>query len=158
MSRVPITIQGVEKLRAELQQLKSVERPAIIKEIATARAHGDLRENAEYHAAKESQGFLEGRIAELESSLSNAEIIDPSKLDANGRIVFGATVELVNVDSGEEVVYQIVGELEADISAGLISINSPIARSMIGKTEADEIVVRAPSGEIIYEVIEIRYG
>ena len=158
MSRVPITTQGVEKLRAELQQLKTVDRPAIIKEIAAARAHGDLRENAEYHAAKENQGFLEGRIAELESSLSNAEIIDPTKLDANGRIVFGATVELVNVDSGEEVIYQIVGELEADISAGLISVNSPIARSLIGKSEADEIVVRAPSGEIVYEVIEVRYG
>lgn len=157
MSRVPITSQGVEKLRAELQHLKSVERPAIIKEIAAARAHGDLRENAEYHAAKENQSFLEGRIAELEGSLSNAEIIDPSTLDAGGRIVFGATVELVNVDTDEQVEYQIVGELEADISAGLISVNSPIARSLIGKGEGDEVVVRAPAGEIVYEVLVVHY-
>ena len=158
MSRVPITAQGIEKLRAELQQLKSVRRPEIIREIATARAHGDLKENAEYHAAKESQSFLEGRIAELEGSVSNAEIIDPSKLDAGGRIVFGATVDLINVHSGEEVTYQLVGELEANINAGLISIKSPIARSLIGKREGDEAVVRAPSGDIVYEVVDVRYG
>lgn len=158
MSRVPLTVQGVEKLRAELQKLKSVDRPAIIKEIAAARAHGDLKENAEYHAAKENQSFLEGRIQELEGSISNAEIIDPGKVDAGGRIVFGATVELINVDSGEEVVYQIVGELEADITAGLISVNSPIARSLIGKSQDDEVVVNAPAGEIIYEVLVVRYA
>ena len=158
MSRVPLTVQGVEKLRAELQRLKSVDRPAIIKEIAAARAHGDLKENAEYHAAKENQSFLEGRIQELEGSISNAEIIDPRTVDAGGRIVFGATVELINVDSGEEVVYQIVGELEADITAGLISVNSPIARSLIGKSQDDEVVVNAPAGEIIYEVLVVRYA
>ena len=158
MSRVPLTVQGVEKLRAELQRLKSVDRPAIIKEIAAARAHGDLKENAEYHAAKENQSFLEGRIQELEGSISNAEIIDPRTVDAGGRIVFGATVELINVDSGEEVVYQIVGELETDITAGLISVNSPIARSLIGKSQDDEVVVNAPAGEIIYEVLVVRYA
>jgi transcription elongation factor GreA len=158
MSRVPITVNGAERLRAELQQLKSVRRPESIKEIATARAHGDLKENAEYHAAKEAQSFLEGRIAELEGNLSNAELIDPSSVNAGGRVVFGATVDLINVDSGEEVTFQLVGQLEADISAGLISINSPIARSLIGKVEADEAIVRAPSGEIVYEVVEVRYG
>ena len=157
MSRVPITNRGVEKLREELQTLKSVKRPAVIKEIAVARAHGDLKENAEYHAAKESQSFLEGRIAELEGSLSNAEIIDPTKLNAGGRVVFGATVNLINVDSGEQVSYQLVGELEADINSGRISINSPIARSLIGKVVDDEAVVRAPSGDIVYEVLEVRY-
>ncbi len=133
MSKVPLTVAGAEKLRAELQELKTVQRPAIVTAIAEARSHGDLSENAEYHAAKERQSFIEGRIAELESKLANAQIIDPKLLDADGRCVFGATVELEDVASGEKVTYQIVGDDEADIKQGKISISSPIARALIGK-------------------------
>lgn len=157
MSRPPVTTEGAHRLRGELHNLKTVERPEIVKEIAAARAHGDLRENAEYHAARERQSFTEARIAALEGTLSNAEIIDPSKLDAGGKIVFGAVVELVNVDTEEQVSYQIVGEIEADISAGLISITSPTARALIGKSQGDEITVQAPSGELAYEVLEVSY-
>ena len=157
MSRPPITAQGAQRLRDELKTLKGVERPKIIKEIAEARAHGDLKENAEYHAAKERQGFIEGRIADIESTVSNAEIIDVQKLNAGGKIVFGATVDLINIDSGEEVTYQIVGEMEADISASLISVTSPTARALIGKQEGDEVVVNAPAGELVYEIAEVSY-
>ena len=157
MSRPPITIQGAERLREELKLLKSIERPKIIKEIAEARAHGDLKENAEYHAAKERQGFIEGRISDIESTVSNAEIIDTNKLNPGGRIVFGATVALINIDSGEEVTYQIVGEMEADISASLISVTSPTARALIGKQEGDEVTVKAPVGDLIYEIVEVCY-
>ena len=157
MTRVPITARGSERLRSELHGLKTVERPRIIREIADARAHGDLRENAEYHAAREQQGFIEGRIAEIEDKLSSADVIDPRELNAGGKVVFGATVELANVDSGEEVEYQIVGEIEADIKAGLISVTSPIARALIGKREGDEAVVRAPGGDKSYEILSVRY-
>ncbi len=157
MTRFPITAGGVTKLREELQRLKFVERPKIVNAIAEARAHGDLRENAEYHAAREEQGFAEGRIAELESHLSNAQIIDTSKLSANGRVVFGATVELSNVSTAEEVRYQIVGELEADVESGLISISSPIARALIGKEEGEVVVVVAPGGEVEYEILLVQY-
>lgn len=158
MSRTPITLEGAARLRTELQQLKSVNRPKVIQAIAEARAHGDLRENAEYHAAREQQGFIEGRIAEIESSLSNADIIDTSKLNAGGRVVFGASVLLVNVETDEEVGYKIVGNLEADISAGLLSISSPTARALIGKEVGDEATVNAPGGELVYEILEVSYG
>lgn len=157
MSTVPITVNGAEKLKAELHRLKTVERPAVINAIAEARAQGDLSENAEYDAAKEKQGFIEGRIKEIESKLSNAQIIDPSSLDAEGRVVFGATVKLEDLESGSEVEYQIVGDDEADIKLGLVSISSPIARALIGKYEGDLAVVLAPSGEREYEVLDVRY-
>jgi len=157
MNKVPLTVQGAEKMRAELHELKTVRRPAIITAIAEARSHGDLSENAEYHAAKERQGFIEGRIAELETKLGNAEIIDPSKLHAEGRCVFGATVELEDLDQGSKVTYQIVGEDEADIKAGKISVNSPIARSLIGKSAGDVAEVQAPSGVREYEILVVRY-
>lgn len=157
MNKVPLTVQGAEKMRAELHDLKTVRRPAIITAIAEARSHGDLSENAEYHAAKERQGFIEGRIAELETKLSMAEIIDPSKLHADGRCVFGATVELEEVEKGETVTYQIVGEDEADIKAGKISINSPIARSLIGKSAGDVAEVQAPGGVREYEILDVKY-
>ena len=157
MNKSPMTVRGAEKLRKELEQLKTVSRPKVIKAIAEARAHGDLRENAEYHAAREQQSFIEGRIAEIEHKLAHAHIIDVTKLHAGGRVVFGATVELVNVDSDEEVRYQIVGEDEADIKEGLISVTSPIARALIGKLEGDEIVVQTPSGKQDYELIAVQY-
>ena len=157
MSTIPLTKRGAEQLRDELQRLKSVERPAVINSIAEARAQGDLSENAEYDAAKEKQGFIEGRIAELESKLAAAQIIDPSVLDADGRIVFAATVELEDLDSGDAVTYQIVGDDEADIDHGLISISSPIARALIGKTEGDVAEVQAPGGVREYEIISVRY-
>ena len=157
MRRAPMTIRGAEKLKGELQKLKTQDRPKVIEAIAEARAHGDLKENAEYHAAKEQQGFIEGRIAEIEQCLGGAEIIDPSKVRGNGRVVFGATVELVNLTSNQQANYQIVGDLEADISAGLISISSPIARALIGKEEGDVAVVDAPSGEIEYEIVAVDY-
>ncbi len=157
MKRTPMTVRGAEKLKSELQTLKTVDRPNVIAAIAEARAHGDLKENAEYHAAKEQQGFIEGRIAEIEQSLGSAEVIDPTKLKAGGRIVFGATVTLINVATSEEVSYQIVGDLEADISEGRISISSPIARALIGKEEGDVAVVQAPGGEIEYEVAGVDY-
>jgi transcription elongation factor GreA len=157
MNRVPLTVKGAEKLRAELDELKTVKRPKIIEAIATARAHGDLKENAEYHAAREQQSFAEGRIKEIESKLSNAEVIDVTKINANGRVVFGATVILADEDSGEEVTYTIVGEDEADIKQSMISVTSPIARAMIGKEEGDLITVEAPAGNKNYEVVEVRY-
>lgn len=157
MSKVPLTVKGAEKLRAELQQLKAVERPAVIAAIAEARSHGDLSENAEYDAAKERQGFVEGRIQEVEGKLSHAQIIDPKLLDADGRCVFGATLDLEDQDSGTLVSYQIVGEDEADIKAGKISINSPIARALIGKFAGDIAQVQAPGGLREYEVLDVRY-
>jgi transcription elongation factor GreA len=157
MNKSPMTLRGAQKLREELQRLKSVERPRITQAIATARALGDLKENAEYHAAREQQSFNEGRVAEIEGKLGNAEIIDVAKVNAQGRVVFGATVTIVNVDTEEEVSYQIVGEDEADIKEGLISINSPIARALIAKQEGDEVVVKAPSGEKIYEILSVKY-
>ena len=157
MSKVPLTVKGSEKLRAELQELKAVQRPAIITAIAEARAHGDLSENAEYAAAKERQGFIEGRIAELEAKLGNAQVIDPALLDADGRCVFGATVDLEDMANGEVVTYQIVGDDEADIKQGLISISSPIARSMIGKEAGDVAEYDAPGGSKSYEIIDVRY-
>ncbi len=157
MSRPPLTTGGAQKLRGELQKLKTVDRPRIINAIAEARAHGDLRENAEYHAAKEEQGFTEGRIAAIEQCLGNAELIDVSRLNAAGRVVFGATLELYDVGTEKEVTYQIVGEMEADISKGLISISSPIARALIGKSEGDQATVDAPSGAREYEIISIKY-
>lgn len=157
MRRHPLTVRGAEKLRSELQSLKSNARPKIIEAIAEARAHGDLKENAEYHAAKEQQAFIEGRIRELEDKVSSAEIIDPRTVNANGKIVFGTTVGLLNVETSAEVRYQIVGELEADVDAGLVSIVSPIARALIGKGEGDPIVVDTPRGEVEYEVVSVEY-
>ncbi len=157
MSRTPLTTTGAQKLRDELQQLKTVDRPRIVNAIAEARAHGDLRENAEYHAAKEEQGFTEGRIAAIGQCLGNAELIDVSRLNADGRAVFGTTLELYDLSAQTEVTYQIVGEMEADISIGLISISSPIARALIGKIEGDQVTVDAPSGAREYEIISITY-
>jgi transcription elongation factor GreA len=157
MSKVPLTVNGAEKLRAELHQLKTVDRPSVIAAIAEARSHGDLSENAEYDAAKERQAFVEGRIKEVEGKLSDAQIIDPKLLDADGRCVFGATLDLEDQDSGVQVTYQIVGEDEADIKAGKISINSPIARALIGKFAGDIAQVQAPGGLREYEVLEVRY-
>ena len=157
MATFPVTKRGAEKLKAELQRLKSVERPAVITAIAEARAQGDLSENADYDAAKERQGFIEGRIAEIESKLSAAQVIDPSEVDAGGRVVFGATVELEDEASGDVVTYQIVGEDEADIKLGLINISSPIARALIGKVEGDVAEVQAPGGVKRYEIMAVRY-
>ena len=157
MSRAPITAKGAQRLRAELDELKSVKRPAIIEAIAEARAHGDLKENAEYHAAREQQGFIEGRIIDLESKLSNCQIIDPSELDAEGRVVFGSTVELEDLESGDAVKYQIVGDDEADLKLSKISISSPIARAMIGKYAGDVAEVQAPSGKREYEIMAVHY-
>lgn len=157
MSTIPLTLRGAEMLREELARLKSVERPAVIEAIAEARAQGDLSENAEYDAAREKQGFIEGRIAEIESKLSNAQIIDPSELDAEGRVVFGATVELEDQDSGEAVRYQIVGEDESDIKKGLVSVTSPIARALIGKEIGEIAEVQAPGGVREYEILDVRY-
>jgi transcription elongation factor GreA len=157
MVKVPMTAAGAQKLRQELHQLKTVARQKVITAIAEARAHGDLRENAEYHAAKEQQGFIEGRIAELEMKLARAQVIDVTTLNADGRIVFGATVDLVNEDNGEEVRYRIVGDDEADIKAGLISVNSPIARALIGKRQSDTTTVKAPAGEVDYTVLSVKY-
>ncbi|HKJ08694.1 MAG TPA: transcription elongation factor GreA [Gammaproteobacteria bacterium] len=157
MSKIPLTVRGAEQLREELQRLKSVDRPQVIQAIAEARAHGDLKENAEYHAAREQQGFIEGRIKEIESKLSQAQVIDVTKLAANGKVVFGSTVDLVDEESGDEVTYQIVGEDEADIKAGRISVNSPIARALIAKEEGDVATVQAPGGDRNYEIVEVRY-
>lgn len=157
MNKVPLTARGAQKLRDELQQLKTVDRPRVIDAIATAREHGDLKENAEYHAAREQQSFIEGRIQDIEGKLSNAEIIDVVKLDTGGRIVFGATVELAEEETGDEVTYQIVGEDEADIKQNLISISSPIARALIGKSEGDIATVNAPGGLKEYEILAVRY-
>jgi transcription elongation factor GreA len=157
MNKVPLTIKGAEKLKVELQRLKSVDRPRIIQAIAEARAHGDLSENAEYHAAKEQQSFAEGRINEIESKLSSAQIIDPKTVNAEGRVVFGATVTLSDEDSGKEVTYQIVGDDEADIAQGMISISSPIARALIGKESGDSVEVRVPDGTRRYEILDVQY-
>jgi transcription elongation factor GreA len=157
MSKVPLTIRGAEKLRHELNHLKFVERPRITAAIAEARAHGDLKENAEYHAAKEQQSFVEGRIADIDGKLSHAHIIDVTTLNANGKVVFGATVKIADEDSGEEVTYQIVGEDEADIKSGMISVNSPIARALIGKQEGDVAAVATPGGAREFEIVEVLY-
>ncbi len=153
-----MTVEGAARLKAELQRLKTVERPAVIRAIADARSHGDLSENADYDAAKERQGFIEGRISEVESKLAHAQIIDPAAIDADGRVVFGATVELEDVESGDRTTYKIVGDDEADIKASKISVNSPIARALIGKTEGDTADVHAPGGVRTYEVLGVRYG
>ncbi len=158
MTKIPLTVIGATKLRAELQELKGVQRPAIITAIAEARSHGDLSENAEYAAAKERQSFIEGRIAELESKLANAQIIDPALLEAEGRCVFGATVDLEELDNGQVVSYQIVGEDEADIKEGKISISSPLARALIGKSAGDVAEVQAPGGVREYEILDVKYA
>ncbi len=155
--KVPITVQGAEKLRAELKELKSVARPRVIAAIAEARAHGDLKENAEYHAARDQQSFIEGRIGEINAKLGNAQIIDITKIEPTGRVVFGATVLLSDEDTGEEMTYQIVGEDEADVKENRISITSPIARALIGKEEGDVAEVRAPGGVKSYEIMEVKY-
>ena len=157
MQNIPLTVAGAEKLKAELQQLKSVARPEVIAAIAEARSHGDLSENAEYEAAKDRQGFIEGRIAELESKLSHAQIIDPKEIHAEGKIVFGATVTVSDLETDEEATYQIVGDDEADIKIGKISVNSPIARAMIGKEEGDVAEVQAPSGVREYDILNVQY-
>ncbi|HET6433160.1 transcription elongation factor GreA [Dyella sp.] len=157
MSRAPMTKAGSERLRSELERLKSQDRPRIIAAIAEARAHGDLKENAEYHAARELQSFTEGRIAELEAGLSTAEVIDITKLGAGSRVVFGATVDLEDEDSGESVTYQIVGDMEADIKQRLIAVSSPIARALIGKSAGDSFEFTAPNGVKHYEIIAVRY-
>ena len=157
MATIPITLRGAEKLKAELHHLKTVERPAVINAIAEARAQGDLSENAEYEAAKDRQGFVEGRIQEVEGKLSAAQIIDPASVDAGGKVVFGTTVELEEESTGEVVKYQIVGEDEADLKLGLINISSPIARALIGKEEGDVAVVQAPGGEKRYEIVAVSY-
>ncbi len=157
MNKVPMTVRGAEQLREELKRLKSKDRPAVIQAIAEARAHGDLKENAEYHAAKEQQGFIEGRIKEIEGKLSNTQVIDVTTIDAKGKIVFGSTVELLDEDTGKEIVYKIVGEDEADIKTGMISFSSPIARALIGKNEGDAVSFSAPGGEKSFEVIQVRY-
>ncbi|MDE2049579.1 MAG: transcription elongation factor GreA [Gammaproteobacteria bacterium] len=157
MKRTPMTLRGAEALRAELKRLKTEARPSIIKAIAEARGHGDLSENAEYHAAREQQGFIEGRIKEIETKLASAEIIDPSKLTNTGKVVFGAVVELEDQDDGSRVVYQVAGEDEADIRAGRISITSPIARALVGKSEGEVVDVSAPGGIRSYEIVAVRF-
>jgi transcription elongation factor GreA len=157
MSKIPLTVVGAEMLKAELHNLKTVQRPAVIQAIAEARSHGDLSENAEYDAAKERQGFIEGRIKEIEGKLSHAQVIDPKTVDADGRIVFGATVELEDVESGDTVTYQIVGEDEADIKANKISVSSPMARALIGKQSGDTANVQAPGGVRQYEILDVEY-
>lgn len=157
MAAIPLTVRGAERLKQELHRLKTVERPLVINAIAEARAQGDLSENAEYDAAKDKQSFIEGRIQELESKLSNAQLIDPTELDAEGRIVFGATVDLEDLESNAKVTYQVVGDDEADIRTNLISISSPIARALIGKSEGDVAEVQAPSGIREYEILSVRY-
>lgn len=157
MTRVLLTASGAEKLRGELKRLKSVERPRVIEAIAEARAHGDLSENAEFDAAKDQQGFVEGRIKELENQLSVAEVIDPAKLNAGGKVVFGAWLDLYDVDDDAEVSYQVVGELEADLEQRQISLSSPIGRALIGKHEGDEVEVETPGGTRVYEIVKVRY-
>ena len=157
MEKIPMTVNGAEQLKRELQKLKGEDRPGVIKAIAEARAHGDLSENAEYHAAREQQSFIEGRIKEIEAKLSRAQIIDPRGLNADGRVVFGATVELLDEDSGEEVTYQLVGDDEADIEQGKIYIGSPIARGLVGKEEGESVEVQVPSGVRNYEILAVKY-
>ncbi|MBD1390689.1 transcription elongation factor GreA [Neiella sp. HB171785] len=155
--KIPMTVQGADSLREELDYLKGTRRPQIIEAIAEAREHGDLKENAEYHAAREQQGFCEGRIQEIEAKLSNAQIIDVSKMEATGKVIFGATVVLLNIDTDAEVTYRIVGDDEADLKKNLISINSPIARGLIGKSEGDEVTVKTPGGDVEFEILEVKY-
>ena len=157
MNKVPVTIRGHELLKDELKELKTVARPRVIQAIAEARAHGDLKENAEYHAAKEEQGFIEARIKDLEGKLSHLQVIDVTTLNQTGKVVFGTTVDLLDVDADAEITYKIVGEDEADIKTGLISFTSPIARALIGRSEGDEVVFEAPGGQKTFEVIEVRY-
>ena len=156
--QAPMTTKGAQRLRAELEELKSKKRPAVIEAIAEARAHGDLKENAEYHAAREQQGFIEGRIKQLESELSNAQVIDVSRLDAGDKVVFGATVVLADTETDEEKTYQIVGDLEADIKLGMIAISSPVARALIGKHEGDVVTIEAPGGTHEYEIVAVSYA
>ena len=158
MSKAPITAKGAQELREQLKEFKTVDRPRISAAIAVARAHGDLSENAEYHAAREQQSFLEGRIGMIESALADAQIIDVKTLNAKNKVVFGATVDLVNVENDQEVTYQIVGEIEADIERSLVSVTSPIARALIGKEVDDTVEVNAPSGTIEYEILKVRYA
>jgi transcription elongation factor GreA len=157
MQRYPMTVQGAEALKAELNKLKGTDRPAVTAAIAEARAHGDLKENAEYHAAREQQGFIEGRIQDIEGKLSNAQIIDITQMTNNGKVIFGATVDIENVETGEAKTYQIVGDDEADYKIGKISVNSPIARGLIGKIEGDAVMIETPGGRVEYEVIAVRY-
>ena len=157
MESIPMTVGGVKALEAELLKLKDVERPRIVEDIATARAHGDLKENAEYHAAKEEQSFCEGRIKEIESKLSRMQVIDIARLNQDGRCVFGTTITLMNVEDDSEITYQIVGEDEADIALGKISCHSPIASALMGNEEGEEVTVKAPAGNIIYEILEVQY-
>jgi len=157
MTKFPLTTRGADMLREELSELKGVRRPAVIQAIAEAREHGDLKENAEYHAAREEQGFIEGRIKEIEGKLGNAQIIDVTKVNADGKVVFGATVKLMDLGSDDEIVYQIVGDDEADLKAGRISVSSPVARALIGKVEGDEVGVQTPNGTREYEILEVRY-
>jgi transcription elongation factor GreA len=157
MSKVPMTVRGHELLQEELKRLKSVDRPRVIEAISEARAHGDLKENAEYHAAKEQQGFIEGRIKELEGKLSNLQVIDVTAIDAKGKVVFGATVDLIDEETGKELTYRLVGEDEANIKAGLISFSSPIARALIGRSEGDVASFQAPGGEKSFEIVQVRY-
>ena len=157
MNKVPLTQDGADQLQDELKKLKSVDRPQVVQAIAEARAHGDLKENAEYHAAKEQQGFIEARIKDIEGKLSHRQVIDVTAVDAKGRIVFGSTVELIDDESGQEIEYQIVGEDEADIKTGRISYTSPIARALIGKIEGDVVTFQAPGGEKTFEVVEVKY-
>ena len=158
MAKVPMTVEGAERLKAELHRLRTIERPSVISAIAEARSDGDLSENADYDAAKERQSFIEGRISEVESKLANAQVIDPASLDADGLVVFGATVDLEDAESGDTVTYQIVGDDEADIKHGKISVSSPIARALIGKSEGDTADVQAPGGVRSYDVLAVRYG
>ena len=157
MQQIPMTLQGAEKLREELNFLKSVRRPQIIQDIAEAREHGDLKENAEYHAAREQQGFCEGRIQEIEAKLSNSQVIDIKKMTNNGKVIFGATVTIINLDTDEEITYRIVGDDEADFKKNLISVNSPMARGLVGKSEDDIALVRTPGGDVEYEVVKVEY-
>lgn len=157
MNRVPMTVEGAARLQEELDRLKKVERPRVINSISEARAHGDLKENAEYHAAREEQGFIEGRIMEIEGKLSNAQVIDISRIDNNGKVIFGVTVDMLDVDKEEERTFKIVGDDEADIKQGKISVNSPIARGLIGKFEGDEVSVDTPGGTVTYEILKVRH-
>lgn len=158
MEKHPMTLEGAERLRTELNELKTVKRPAVIAAISEARAHGDLKENAEYHAAREQQGFIEGRIKDIEGKLSHAQVIDVSKLDTSGKVVFGATVVLLDINTDEEKTYQIVGVDEADLKHGKISVTSPVARALIGKEEGDEVALEAPGGTHEFEILEVRYA